>query len=59
MRDDTQMVRRDALEADAADRAELARNIDALMALPPKPWPSIIVVGDEVVFGITPEKRAA
>jgi len=59
MRDDTQAVRRDALDADTADRAELARHIDALMALPPKPWPSIIVVGDEVVFGITPAKRAA
>lgn len=59
MRDDTQAVRRNALDADTADRAELARHIDALMALPPKPWPSIIVVGDEVVFGITPAKRAA
>lgn len=59
MRDNTQAVRRDALDADAADRAELARHIDALMALQPKPWPSIIVVGDEVVFGITPAKRAA
>lgn len=59
MRENTQMVRRDAPDADAADRAELARHIDALMALPPQPWPSIFVVGDEVVFGITPVKRAA
>ena len=59
MRDDTQAVRRGAPDADAADRAELARHIDALMALPPKPWPSIFVVGDEVVFGITPATRAA
>jgi hypothetical protein len=59
MRDDTQAVRADALDADAADRAELARHIDALMALPPKPWPSIIVVGDEAVFAITPVARAA
>jgi hypothetical protein len=59
MRDDTQAVRRPALDADAAERAELARHIDTLMALPPQPWPSIFVVGDEVVFGITPAKRAA
>jgi hypothetical protein len=42
----------------AAERAELARHIDALMAMPPKPWPSIIVVGDEAVFGITPAERS-
>jgi hypothetical protein len=59
MRDNTQAMRRDALDADAAERAELARHIDALMALPPRPWPSIFVMGDEVVFGITPAKRAA
>ena len=59
MRDNTQAVRTDALDTAVAERAELARHIDALMALPPKPWPSIFVVGDEVVFGITPAKRAA
>jgi len=32
--------------------------IDALMRAPPAPRPSIIVVGDEAVFGITPPRRA-
>jgi hypothetical protein len=30
------------------------REIEELMAAPPRPLPSIIVVGDEAVFGITP-----
>ena len=59
MRDDTPVVRGRAFDAEAAERAELARHIDALMAMPPQPWPSIFVVGDEAVFGITPAKRAA
>lgn len=36
------------------DRAE----IDALMAIPPRPPPSIIVVGDEAVSAITLPRRA-
>jgi hypothetical protein len=59
MRDDTPVGRAGDFEAEAAERAELARHIDALMAMPPKPWPSIIVVGDEAVFAITPVARAA
>lgn len=43
-----------ATEVDAMEREELARAIDALMDEPPKPWPSIIVVGDDAVFAITP-----
>jgi hypothetical protein len=54
MRNDTPAGRGGAAEVEAAERAELARHIDALMAMPPRPWPSIIVVGDEAVFGITP-----
>ncbi|HEY0646531.1 hypothetical protein [Phenylobacterium sp.] len=54
MRNDTPTGRGGAAEADAAERAELARHIDALMAMPPRRWPSIIVLGDEAVFGITP-----
>lgn len=57
MRDDTPAGRGGAAEADAAERAELARHIDVLMAMPVKSWPSIIVVGDEAVFGITPADR--
>ena len=59
MRDDTPALRERASDVKAAERAELARHIDALMAMPPKPWPSIIVLGDEAVFAITPAKRAA
>jgi hypothetical protein len=36
----------------AEERAELRRMIDALMAQPPKEWPSIIVVGDDTVSAI-------
>lgn len=57
MRDDTPMGHAD--EAEAAERTELARQIDGLMAAAPKRWPAIFVVGDEAVFGITPAKRAA
>lgn len=42
---------------DAADREELGRSIDALMAMRPRSAPSIIVVGDDAVFGITPARR--
>ena len=59
MNDDTPTGRGGAVAADAAERAELARHIDALMQMPPRPWPSIIVVGNEAVFGITPARRAA
>ena len=37
--------------------AEVARQIDALMALPPKGLPAIMVFGDDAVFGITPARR--
>lgn len=46
-----------ATEVDAMERDELARAIDTLMAEPPKPWPSIIVVGDDAVFAITPARE--
>ena len=59
MRDDMPAGRGGAAEAGAAERSELARHIDALMAMPPRPWPSIIVVGDDAVFGITPADRPA
>jgi hypothetical protein len=59
MKDDMPTGRGGAVDAEAAERAELARHIDVLMQIPPRPWPSIIVVGDEAVFGITPAKRAA
>jgi hypothetical protein len=39
------------------DPVALARQIDALMAGPTAERPSIIVLGDEAVFGITPAKR--
>ncbi len=58
MRENTQMGHAGGFEAEA-ERAELARQIDVLMAAPPKPWPAIFVVGDEAVFGITPAERAA
>ena len=57
MKEDTPTNVGDVEAAEAAERAELARNIDALMAIPPKPWPSIIVIGDDAVSGITPVKR--
>jgi len=59
MRDRTPPARESASEAEARERAELARHIARLMSAPPKPWPSIFVIGDEAVFGITPVKRAA
>lgn len=43
---------------DALERDELARAIDALMAAPPRPRASIIVVGDDAVFAITPPARS-
>ncbi|MBL8555068.1 MAG: hypothetical protein JNL41_12370 [Phenylobacterium sp.] len=39
------------------DADEIARQIDALMAAPPKGLPSIVVFGDDAVFGITPARR--
>lgn len=44
-------------DVDTAERDELARSIDALMAMRPRPLPSIIVLGDDAVFGITPAER--
>lgn len=38
------------------ERAELRRMIDALMAAPPRDWPTIIVVGDENVSAVYPLK---
>lgn len=46
-------VRRDGL----ADREAIKREIDRLMAGPPKGMPSIVIVGDDVVFGVTPIRR--
>lgn len=43
---------------DADERAELAQAIDALMMAPPRPRASIIVVGDDAVFAITPPARS-
>jgi hypothetical protein len=58
MTEDTPMGRGGAIDVAAAERAELARHIDVLMAEPARPWPSIIVVGDDAVFAITPAQRA-
>ncbi|MBW8814678.1 MAG: hypothetical protein JF588_14755 [Caulobacterales bacterium] len=59
MADDAEQTRGDA--ASQAERAELHRMIDQLMAAPPKPWPSVIVVGDENVTAIyapaSPDRR--
>ena len=50
------MTERRTFEADEDGEAEteLGRQIEALMRQPVKEPPSIIVVGDEDVFGITP-----
>jgi hypothetical protein len=42
---------------DAPDAEATARLIDALMSTPPKGLPSIVVVGDDAVFGINPARR--
>ena len=42
------------LERDPEARARL---IDELMAPPPKDLPSIVVFGDDAVFGINPPRR--
>lgn len=42
------------LDGDPEARARL---IDELMAPPPKGLPSILVFGDDVVFGINPPRR--
>jgi hypothetical protein len=39
------------------DLVELARALDALMRQPPRPWPSIFVVGDDAVSAITLPRR--
>lgn len=57
MTDDTRSLRDE--DPDGAERAELTRHLDALMQLPPKASPSIIVVGDDAVFGITLARREA
>lgn len=57
MTDDTRSLRDE--DPDGTERAELTRHLDALMQLPPKASPSIIVVGDDAVFGITPARREA
>jgi hypothetical protein len=56
MADDAEQMRAGAVTE--ADRAELRRMIDALMAAPPKEWPSVIVVGDETVAAIYAPKRS-
>ncbi|MEW5685985.1 MAG: hypothetical protein AB1942_13780 [Pseudomonadota bacterium] len=43
----------------AEELAELRDEIDALMALPPRGRPDIIVVGDEVISGIYLPGRGA
>lgn len=56
MSDDTPKLA-DPPEAGLAQRLDLARQLDALMAAPPRPWPAIFVVGDDAVSSITPPKR--
>lgn len=46
----------DPTDAERSDQDDIARLIDALMAIPAKARPSITVVGDEDVFAITPAK---
>lgn len=41
------------------DRGRRAREIDALLAGPPASLPSIVVFGDDAVFGIRPIRREA
>lgn len=50
------MIERRTFQADDGGDAEteIARQIEALMREPVKEPPSIIVVGDDDVFGITP-----
>lgn len=51
-------ARDDVSPGDEDDDPEArVRLIDALMAGPPARRPSIIVLGDDAVFGITPAKR--
>ena len=52
MRDEIHQARGEA--AGRALPADESRLIDALMSGPPKSRPSIIVVGDDAVSGITP-----
>lgn len=57
MSDDAMTGREMEKGASEMDAEETARLIDALMAMPPKGLPSIVVFGDDAVFGITPAKR--
>jgi len=59
MADDAMKGRDMGGQDEAMDAEATARLIDALMAGPPKGPPSIIVVGDDAVFGITPAKKPA
>ena len=60
MADDSVAVRDDLTEGDWAEDPILrAKQIDALMAGPPADLPSIIVFGDDAVFGIRPIRRTA
>jgi len=55
---DESMAEREMAAADPdEDPVVRARQIDALMAGPPAGLPSIVVVGDEAVFGIRPIRR--
>ena len=57
---DDSVTTRDLTEGDWAEDAILrARQIDALMEGPPADLPSIIVFGDDAVFGIRPVRRSA
>jgi hypothetical protein len=59
MADDPVTTRELAEEDWAEDPILRARQIDALMEGPPADLPSIIVFGDEAVFGIRPVRRSA
>jgi len=51
-------VEREAMDGDfETDPEARARQIDALMAGPPAELPSILVFGDEAVFGLRPLRR--
>lgn len=57
---DDSVAARDIADGDWAEDPILrAQQIDALMAGPPADLPSIIVFGDDAVFGIRPIRRPA
>ena len=57
---DDSVTTRDLTDGDWAEDPILrARQIDALMEGPPADLPSIIVFGDDAVFGIRPVRRSA